>query len=711
MTAVSPAMIEMDLPTSPGWLRRYVFSVDHKTIGIQFLFAGLTFFMLGGLLAMLMRWQLAWPNDPAHPVPILGKLQGWDGGVLPAEMYNMVLTLHATVMIFFVLIPLQVGAFGNYLIPLKIGARDMAFPFLNGLSFWMYIPAGTILLAGVCLPGGAAATGWTSYPPVSAILFNGAGAVAAHRGILSLLQVDKSTWPTLPVAVNFVSLFLMCAFVTTSRSLRYSQEPDPSREGSGSCEYLRTGLGGEKKRSPTPFSSPAEQERKRSPVPFFLSAGARITMIVLGFILALGAAVVAVRGLQVVAFDGQSCWFVSLILLGFSSVIGAVNYLTTILKLRCPGMTMFRLPLTIWNLFITSLMILFATPVLACVLIMNLLDHHRLTSFFEPANWILTNQIQANAGGGYALLDQHLFWFYSHPAVYIMILPTMGIVSDILPVFSRKPLFGYRPMVYSSSLIAFLGFVVWGHHMFQNGMNPTMGATFAVSTMLIALPSAIKTFNWLATLYGGTIRLTVPMLNAIAFVSLFVIGGLSGIVMASTPIDAQLHNTYYIVAHIHYVLFGGSTFGVFAAIYFWYPKMFGRMMNARLGYIHTVLSYIAFNCTFFAMHILGLQGMPRRLADYRDYALWAHLQPMNQFISISAFCLMAVQIPFIINFLGSWIWGPKAPNNPWQAATLEWLAESPPRHGNFLAVPTVYRGAYEYSTPGADADWLAQWLE
>jgi cytochrome c oxidase subunit 1 len=654
MTAVSPVLTDHSAETTASqtrWLRRYLFSLDHKTIGIQFLFAGLTFFMIGGLLAMLMRWQLAWPNDPNHPVPILGKLLGWDGGTLPAEMYNMVLTLHATIMIFFVLIPLQVGAFGNYLIPLKIGARDMAFPFLNGLSFWMYLAAGTILLAGVCLPGGAAATGWTSYPPVSAILFNGAGPVAAHHGFLSCLQIYKSNWPTLPIAVNFISLFMMFAFV-------------------GSAIELNV----------------------------FVTA-----------IIALLAAAVAVKGLQMVAFDGQSCWFVSLILLGFSSVMGAVNYLTTILQLRCPGMTMFRLPLTIWNLFVTSLMILFATPVLACVLIMNLLDHHRLTSFFEPANWILTNQIQSNAGGGYALLDQHLFWFYSHPAVYIMILPTMGIISDILPVFSRKPLFGYRPMIYASFIIAFLGFVVWGHHMFQNGMNPTMGATFAVSTMLIALPSAIKTFNWLGTIYGGTIRLTVPMLNSIAFVSLFVIGGLSGIVMASTPIDAQLHNTYYIVAHIHYVLFGGSTFGVFAAIYFWYPKMFGRMMNTKLGYIHTVLSYIAFNCTFFAMHILGLNGMPRRIADYRGYTLWAHLQPMNQFISISAFCLMAVQIPFIINFLGSWIWGPKAPNNPWQAATLEWETTSPPGHGNFLVLPTVYRGAYEYSSPGAAADWLPQW--
>jgi cytochrome c oxidase subunit 1 len=634
----------------PGWVRRYFFSLDHKTIGIQFLFAGLVFFLLGGMLAMLMRWQLAWPSDVAHPVPILGRLMGWSGGVLPPEMYYSVLTLHATVMIFFVLIPLQVGAFGNYLIPLKIGARDMAFPFLNGLSFWMFIPAGTVLLAGVWLPGGAASSGWTAYPPLSAILYNGGGHVDAVRGFLSFLQVPGTGWPTFPVAVNFATFFMMFAFI--------------------GVHVFRGGL--------------------------------------TAAVFAILAAIVFVRGLQIVAFDGQSCWFTSLILLGFSSVMGAVNYLSTILKMRCPGMTMFRLPMTIWNLFITSLMILFATPALACVLTMNLMDHHRLSNFFLPAGWVLSNQIQSVTGGGYALLDQHLFWFYSHPAVYIMILPTMGIISDILPVFSRKPLFGYGPMVYASGAIAFLGFLVWGHHMFQNGMNPTMGATFAASTMLIALPSAIKTFNWLATIYGGALRLTVPMLNSIAFVSLFVIGGLSGIIIASSPVDAQLHNTYFIVAHIHYVLFGGSTFGIFAAIYFWYPKMFGRMMNPTLGYIHTVLTFITFNCTFFAMHLLGLQGLPRRFPDYRDYTLWAHLQPMNQFISISAFAMMASQLPFIINFLGSWMWGEKAGNNPWQATTLEWTTQSPPEHGNFARLPVVIRGPYEYSVPGAAKDWVAQ---
>jgi heme/copper-type cytochrome/quinol oxidase subunit 1 len=661
------------------WLKKYLFSTDHKTIGIQFLFLGLTFFVIGGLLAMLIRWQLAWPSDgwidaahPGHPVPILGKLlwpvKGPDGaihgGPMPPEFYNVVFSMHATIMIFFVLIPLLVGTFGNYLIPLKIGAGDMAFPFLNGMAFWSALPAGTIMTAGFFLKGGAGASGWTVYPPISAILFNGeamrAGdsAAWAPQSFLSFLQVQHSTWPTAPIIINFVALFLMFSFV--------------------GAYYVRL------------------SNR-------FLNIG----VTVLGAFLF---ATIFTRGLQVAAFDGQSCWFLSIILLGFSSIMGAVNYLTTIVKLRCPGMTFFRLPLSVWSLFITSILVLLATPVLASVLTMNLLDHHRLTSFFLPSNWNLSGQIQENSGGGYPLLHPHVFWFYSHPAVYIMILPAMGMVSDILAVFARKPIFGYRPMVYAMAGIAFLGFIVWGHHMFQSGMNPTLGTTFAVSTMFIAVPSAIKTFNWLGTLWRGNIRFTTAMLNALAFVSMFIIGGLSGVFMASTAVDVHIHMTYFIVAHIHYVLFGGSTFGIFGAIYFWYPKMFGRMMNETLGKIHFWISFIAFNCVFMAMHVLGIQGFPRRIADYRNYDhSWAHLQPMNQFISISAFVLMLGQIPFVINFIGSWIWGKKAPSNPWEATTLEWTeTTSPPPHGNFTKVPQVYHGPYEYSSPLVEEDWLAQ---
>ena len=649
-----------------GFLKKYVFSADHKIIGLQFLFMGLMFFVIGGLLAMLIRWQLAWPNDPNHPVPVLANLLGWKGG-MPADFYTMVFSMHATIMIFFVIIPILDGVFGNYLIPIQIGSGDMAFPFLNGLAFWSALPAGTIMIAGFFMQGGAAAAGWTSYPPLSAINLNdGVGTGYPEN----LLRIAGSTWAMAPVIVNFVTLFGAFCYI---------------------CAY-------------------------------YVKLGNTVLNVAVSVVVSLIGSYFLVRGIQHVAWDGQSAWFLSLILLGFSSLMGAVNYLTTIIKLRAPGLTMFRLPLTTWSLFITSLLVLLATPVLASVLTMNLLEHqivhigdnvYRFSSFFTPYNWLVSNRPQPNSGGGYVLLHQHLFWFYSHPAVYIMILPAMGMVSDIIACLARKPIFGYRPMVYALAGIAFLGFIVWAHHMFQSGMNPTLGTTFAVSTMFIAVPSAIKTFNWLGTLWGGNIRFTTAMWNAIAFVSMFVIGGLSGIYMASTAVDVHIHDTYFIVAHIHYVLFGGSTFGIFAGLYFWYPKMFGRMMNETLGKIHFWLSFIFFNGTFFAMHILGIRGMPRRIADYTSYQNWADLKGMNEFISICAFGLGLSQIPFVINFIGSWIWGPKASANPWHATTLEWEAPSPPPHGNFEKVPVVHHGPFEYASPLVEEDYLPQtkWVE
>jgi cytochrome c oxidase subunit 1 len=590
------------------------------------------------------------------PVPILGKFMGWAGGIMPPDFYMMVLTMHATIMIFFVIIVLLVGTFGNYLIPLKIGAGDMAFPFLNGLAFWSALPAGAIMLCGFFMPGNAASAGWTSYPPLSAIQYNGAGAIAQ---VANLLRPGYSVWPMVPVWMMFICQALFIGYIC--------------------CHYVHVG---------NKYANRA-----------------------VGIVLSLIGGVLLTWLVEFLCFDGQSCWFLSLFWLGFSSLMGAVNYLTTVIKLRCPGMTMFRLPLSVWSLFITSLLVLLATPVLAATLLLNLLDHHRWTSFFEPFNWLNSNALPGgglNSGGGYALMHQHMFWFYSHPAVYIMILPAMGMVSDIIATFARKPIFGYRPMVYAIAAIAFLGFIVWAHHMFQSGMNPTLGTTFAVSTMFIAVPSAIKTFNWLGTLWRGNIRFEVPMLNALAFVSMFVIGGLSGIFMASTPVDVQIHDTYFIVAHIHYVLFGGSLFGIFGAIYYYYPKMFGRMMNNTLGYIHFWLSFIFFNGTFFAMHILGIRGFPRRIADYMNYTSFADLHGMNLFISMCAFGLGLSQIFFAINFIGSWIWGAKAPRNPWEATTLEWETESPPPHGNFHKTPIVYHGPYEYASPLVEEDYLPQ---
>jgi cytochrome c oxidase subunit 1 len=394
---------------------------------------------------------------------------------------------------------------------------------------------------------------------------------------------------------------------------------------------------------------------------------------------------------------GQTLWIVGVLLVGTASIMGAVNYITTIVNMRAPGMHFFRMPLSVWALFITAILQLMATPVLASALGMLLFDRTLGTHFFNPA------------GGGQVLLWQHLFWFYSHPAVYIMILPSMGFVSDIMSTFARKPIFGYKAMVFSLMGIAGLGFIVWGHHMFQSGMNPTLGTTFMISTMVIAVPSAIKTFNWLGTLWGGAIRFTPAMLHALAFVSTFIIGGLSGIFMASTPVDMFIHDTYFIVAHLHYVLFGGSLFGVFAAINFWYPKMFGRMLNPTVNLVHAVLSFIFFNLTFFPMHILGMGGHMRRIYDPTLYDFLKPMQPMNEFISVNAFILGGVQILFAANFICSLFWGKKAERNPWHANSLEWAAPSPPPHGNWgEKVPTVYRGPFEYSLPGMTEDYMPQ---
>ncbi len=568
------------LPSNP--LVRYVFSSDHKVIGIQFLFSGLIFFVVGGLMAMAIRWQLAWPGSP---MPVLSRWLWADQGYrMPPEFYNKLFTMHGSIMIFFVMIPILTGAFGNFLIPLMIGARDMAFPRLNMLSYWCMPPAFVAMLNSFLVEGGTAEAGWTSYPTLA-----------------------NSHWST-PGSLN-----------------------------------------------------------------------------------------------------GQTWWLIGLLFVGISSLLGSINYITTILMLRAPGMKLFRMPMTVWALFITAILQAFALPVLTSALVMQLLDRTVGTNFFSPAGWSVANG-PAVVGGGQPLLWQHLFWFYSHPAVYIMILPAMGMVSDIISTFSRKPLFGYKPMVFALGSIAGLGFLVWGHHMFQSGMNPALGATFMLSTMLIALPSAIKVFNWLGTMWGGRIQFTSAMLNAMAFVSMFIIGGLSGIFMAATPVDMHIHDTYFIVAHIHYVLFGGSTFGIFAAIYYWFPKMFGRMMDERLGKVHFALTFLTFNGTFFLMHIIGMHGHMRRIADPTIYEFLrgANVVGMNRFMTVNAFALGLSQLVFAANFFYSLVAGPRAPDNPWHANSLEWATASPPPYYNFETIPTVYHPAYEYSVPGVVGDYLPQ---
>ena len=561
-----------------SFISKYVFSTDHKVIGIQFLCTTLLMFLVGGALALGVRWQLAFRFTY---MPFVGStLFAEQGGSIPPEFYTMLFTMHATVMIFLVIIPILAGAFGNFLIPLMIGADDMAFPTLNMLSYWFMWPAIFFFFASFHMGGFGPGSGWTSYPPLSAI-----SAAAPNSGM------------------------------------------------------------------------------------------------------------------------AQNMWLMGVTFVGVSSMMGSVNYLTTIINMRAPGMTLFRMPMTIWGMFITAILQAFALPVLTAAGFMMLMERTLGFTFFVPA---VTVNGTETVGGGQPLLWQHLFWFYSHPAVYIMILPAMGMVSDIISTFSRKPLFGYKPMVYSMAAIAGLGFIVWGHHMFMSGMNPALGMTFMISTIMIALPSAVKTFNWLGTMWGGRVQFTVPMLNAIGFVCMFVIGGLSGIFMAAVPVDIHIHDTYFIVAHFHYVLFGATVFGVFGSIHFWFPKMFGRMMSETLGKIHFVLSFIGFNCTFFPMHLLGMAGFPRRLADPYQYQVFAHLQGLNQFITMAAILMGTAQLLLLFNFFWSMRFGKKVGRNPWNANGLEWTAPSPPGHGNFDIPPVCYRGPYEYSVPGLPQDFLPQ---
>lgn len=586
MATVSPAIESHSEDHAHGhdhhelsFIQKYIFSTDHKVIGIQFLITTILMLMVGGALALGVRWQLSFPWQN---MPLLGpvfKLFLGEGGQISPEFYTMLFTMHASVMIFLVIIPVLAGAFGNFLIPLQIGADDMAFPVLNMLSYWFMWPAMAFFGISFFIGGATAgpAGGWTSYPLLSALA-----------------------------------------------------EAAP---GSGAA---------------------------------------------------------------------QTFWLIGLTFVGVSSMMGSVNYMTTIINMRAPGMTLFRMPLTIWSMFITAILQAFALPVLTAAGFMLVADRTLGTSFFVPSG-VVVNNADPTVGGGQPLLWQHLFWFYSHPAVYIMLLPAMGMVSDMLSCMSRKPIFGYKPMVYSMAAIAGLGFIVWGHHMFTSGMNPALGMTFMTSTMMIALPSAIKTFNWIGTLWGGNVKFNSVMLNCTGFVTMFIVGGLSGIFMAAVPVDIYFHDTYFIVAHFHYVLFGATLFGVFAAITFWFPKMFGRMMNESVSKWHFVLTFIGFNGTFFPMHLLGIAGMPRRYADPYLHPYLEHLLPMNQFMTCCAILMGFAQFLLIGNFVYSMFFGEKVGRNPWGANGLEWSAPSPPGHGNFDEPPVCYRGPYEYSSPEAAA--------
>src|SRR5438093_876808 len=565
-----------------GFWRKYVFSTDHKIIAIQYMITAMTMAVVGGILSMLMRYELAWP---AMLSPTMAKIMpdAFAGGVMKPEFYVSLVTMHGTIMVFFLFTAVLTGGFGNFLIPLQIGARDMAFPFLNALSYWVFLLSCIVIFSALFVTTGAPLGGWTGYAPLSAV----------------------------------------------------------------------------------PEAGPGQG-------------------------------------------TGVTLWITALALFTVSGLMGGLNYITTILTMRTRGMSMMRLPLTQWSLLITAILGLLAFPVLLGAGILLMFDRMGGTSFFIPAGLII-GTTQLDHSGGHPLLWQHLFWFFGHPEVYIVILPAMGMASDILSTFCRKPIFSYRMMVYSMSSIAALSFIVWGHHMFVSGMNPFLGSVFTLTTLLIAVPSAVKTFNWLGTVWGARIRFTPAALFALGFVSMFVSGGLSGIFLGTSAADIQLQDTYFVVAHFHLVMAIAPLFAAFAGIYFWFPKMFGRFMNPTLGKIHFWFTFIGAYCVFFPMHVIGIGGQMRRIYDPTQYMFLQPQQPVNVFISISAFVLGSAQLIFLFNFFFSIFGGRVAERNPWHATTLEWTAPTPPGHGNFgEELPTVHRWPFDYSLPGEKEDFVPQ---
>jgi cytochrome c oxidase subunit 1 len=548
-------------------------------IGKQYLTIALLWMLVGALTVVLIRWQLAWPGTPLSGSGWLSD-EFWEGeswlaralphGTVAPEFYNKMFTMHGTIMVFFVAMPLLLGAFGNFLVPLMIGARDMAFPRLNMLSVWTLAVASVVLLVSFFVPGGAAAAGWTAYPSLSAVP-----------------KYSEVAW-------------------------------------------------------------------------------------------------------------GQNLWILALALEFTSFLMGGINILTTTINLRAPGLSLLRLPLMVWFQCTAAVLFMLSVGPLIAGAVMLLLDRLAGTIFFLPT------------GGGQPLLWQHLFWFFGHPEVYVVMLPGLAIVLEILPVFSRKPIFGYHLILWATIAAGILSFIVWAHHMYLSGMDPRLAMPFSITTIIISVPFALMVFAMIATLWGGSISFPTPMLFALGTLGVFIVGGLSGIFNGSAPADIYIHDTYFVVAHFHYTLISATIFGGFAGLYYWFPKMVGRMLNEILGQIHFWLTFIFFNLVFGVMHLVGVGGMVRRISDPLLYDFLKPLQPLNIFISVCAFVLLLGQLPFVINIFWSLFAGRRAPANPWHANTLEWSAASPPPHHNFDTIPAVHRGPYEYSAGAGPEDWLPQ---
>lgn len=563
----------------PFW-RKYIFSQDHKVIGLQYGITALLFLLFGFALVMLIRWQLAYP---AQPLPVIGN---WfhesvmAGGIMLPEFYYQLGAMHGTIMVFLGIVPLAVGAFGNYVVPLQIGALDMAFPKLNMMSYWLYFIGGVIMLASFFVPGGAAQSGWTSYPPLANI-----------------------------------------------------------------------------------------------------------------------------------ASSGQTWWLVGMAFLINSSLLGSVNFIVTIIQLRAEGMNFSRLPFFVWAQFVTAFLLLLAFPPLMGAAVLQIMDRVAGTSFFMPTGLVVNDAVTTFAGGGNPVLWQHLFWFLAHPEVYVLILPAMGIVAEIIACNTRKPVYGYKALVGSAIFVGFMSFIVWAHHMYMTNMGVVMSSFFQITTMIISIPSVVILTTLVLSLWGGSIRFNTAMLFAIAFLPMFGIGGLTGLPLGLAASNIHLHDTYYVIGHFHYVVAPGTIFALFAGIYYWYPKFTGRRLNEALGKIHFIFSFIFMNVIFTPMLIMGLAGVLRRQYDPVQYTFAQGTQNWNVVASWGAWLLGLAQIPFIINFFGSLFLGKKVDQNPWRATTVEWSAPSPPPHGNFASEPHVYRGPYEYSVPGHKNDFWPQTMK